>query len=58
MPSEPSNEDGSPADDDLMAKLSYRGKGDWKCPHGRSCKIGGVDLDGNMILFERNSTFK
>lgn len=50
------------SDDDLfqgidMDALSNRGKGSYICPAGPACTKGGVDKDGNLISFERNSSF-
>ena len=38
--------------------LGTRGKGQWVCTQGAACKKGGVSPDGQLVVFERNSTFK
>ena len=50
------------ADDELfqridMAALGNRGKGSYSCPKGIKCTKGGVDKVGNLVAFERNSSF-
>lgn len=40
-----------------MAALGNRGKGSYYCPKGIACTKGGVDKFGNLIAFERNSSF-
>ena len=40
-----------------MAALSNRGKGNHICPKGTKCNKGGVDESGNLVSFERNSSF-
>lgn len=60
-----SNEDDSESDtgdEDLFAginmdALKQRGKGSHICPKGTRCDKGGVDKDGNVIVFDRNSSF-
>ncbi|KAJ4150611.1 hypothetical protein LMH87_011353 [Akanthomyces muscarius] len=60
-----SNEDDSESDtgdEDLFAginmdALKQRGKGSHICPKGPRCDKGGVDKDGNVIVFDRNSSF-
>lgn len=42
----------------LIASLSERGKGQYQCPYAYDCTKGGVDKDGRIVIFERNSTFK
>ena len=42
----------------LLNSLSSRGKGRYFCPCGINCKKGGVEADGTLKLFERNSAFK
>ena len=42
------------ADNDLRA----RGKGQYTCPLGFSCRKGGIDSHGNLTMFERNSSFR
>jgi hypothetical protein len=44
--------------DDLLTSLASRGKGTYVCPHGYDCKKGGVKLDGGLVTFERNSSFR
>ncbi|VUC21729.1 unnamed protein product [Clonostachys rosea] len=61
-------DDGSGSDDsddedderfsqEKMDALKTRGKGDHYCPKGLLCTKGGVDKDGNLIQFDRNSAF-
>ena len=38
--------------------LGTRGKGQWVCTQGTACTKGGVSTDGQLVVFERNSTFK
>ncbi|PTB44200.1 hypothetical protein M441DRAFT_343617 [Trichoderma asperellum CBS 433.97] len=50
------------SDDGLFAginlkALKQRGKGKYYCPRGHRCDKGGVDKSGNLILFDRNSSF-
>jgi hypothetical protein len=50
------------SDDGLFAginlkALKQRGKGKYYCPRGHRCDKGGVDKNGNLILFDRNSSF-
>lgn len=40
-----------------MEALRQRGKGSYYCPKGLRCDKGGVDKDGNLVLFDRNSSF-
>lgn len=40
-----------------MAALKQRGKGNYSCPKGKWCTRGGVDKEGNVIIFDRNSAF-
>ena len=45
----------------LMApieELKPRGKGQYLCPEGLSCTKGGVQADGTLVVFERNSAFR
>ncbi|KAK5995125.1 hypothetical protein PT974_03519 [Cladobotryum mycophilum] len=62
-PSE-SEESGDDDDDDEeqfsridMEALRQRGKGTYYCPKGQRCDKGGVDKDGHLVLFDRNSSF-
>ncbi|KAG5982957.1 hypothetical protein E4U55_001057 [Claviceps digitariae] len=58
-----SGSDCSSSDDDEqfqsidMAALRQRGKGVYFCPKGVKCDKGGVDKDGNLVVFDRNSSF-
>lgn len=50
------------SDDSLFAginlkALKQRGKGKYYCPRGHRCDKGGVDKNGDLILFDRNSSF-
>ncbi|KAI9151683.1 hypothetical protein HJFPF1_08892 [Paramyrothecium foliicola] len=40
-----------------MNALRQRGKGAYYCPKGRHCDKGGVDKEGNLVRFDRNSSF-
>lgn len=40
-----------------MKALKQRGKGKYYCPRGHRCDKGGVDKHGNLVLFDRNSSF-
>ncbi|KAG6092450.1 hypothetical protein E4U30_005403 [Claviceps sp. LM220 group G6] len=40
-----------------MNALRQRGKGVYYCPKGVKCDKGGVDKDGNLVVFDRNSSF-
>ena len=40
-----------------MDALKQRGKGSHYCPLGHRCDKGGVDKAGNLVLFDRNSSF-
>ncbi|PHH84205.1 hypothetical protein CDD83_2323 [Cordyceps sp. RAO-2017] len=40
-----------------MEALRQRGKGSYSCPKGFHCKKGGVDKEGNLVIFDRNSSF-
>lgn len=59
------NDDASDSDtddEDLFASidmdaLKQRGKGMYRCPKGIKCDKGGVDKAGNLVLFDRNSSF-
>jgi hypothetical protein len=66
-------EEGSPQDDDSgsdvsddeddpfahidMEALKSRGKGSHTCPKGKNCTKGGIDKNGELIVFDRNSAF-
>ncbi|KAF5017172.1 hypothetical protein F66182_10928 [Fusarium sp. NRRL 66182] len=58
-----SGSDGSGEDEDEqfnkidMDALKQRGKGSYYCPLGLRCDKGGVDKDGQLVLFDRNSSF-
>ncbi|KJZ78616.1 hypothetical protein HIM_02007 [Hirsutella minnesotensis 3608] len=50
------------SDDDMfleidMEALRQRGKGTYSCPKAYQCKKGGVDKEGNLVVFDRNSSF-
>ena len=50
------------SDDELfpeidMEALRQRGKGNYSCPKSYQCKKGGVDKEGNLVIFDRNSSF-
>ncbi|KAM0355906.1 hypothetical protein ACHAPU_000295 [Fusarium lateritium] len=40
-----------------MDALKQRGKGSYYCPLGHRCDKGGVDKEGKLVLFDRNSSF-
>ncbi|KAM4062881.1 hypothetical protein HRG_007700 [Hirsutella rhossiliensis] len=40
-----------------MEALRQRGKGTYSCPKAYQCKKGGVDKEGNLVIFDRNSSF-
>lgn len=57
-----SDSDSDSGDEELFAaidmeSLKQRGKGSHTCPKGTKCDKGGVDKDGNVIVFDRNSSF-
>jgi hypothetical protein len=39
-------------------QLTARGKGEHICPHGGACTKGGVQEDGTLVVFQRNSLFR
>ena len=41
-----------------IEELKPRGKGQYLCPEGLSCTKGGVQADGTLLVFERNSAFR
>jgi hypothetical protein len=41
-----------------MNSLAVRGKGQYTCPEGRNCTKGGVQANGEVVVFERNSAFR
>jgi hypothetical protein len=40
-----------------MDALKQRGKGSYHCPLGLRCDKGGVDKEGKLVIFDRNSSF-
>lgn len=40
-----------------MDALKQRGKGSYYCPLGHKCDKGGVNKDGDLVHFDRNSSF-
>lgn len=40
------------------SQLAQRGKGRHTCPHAFQCTKGGVNADGTLVIFERNSNFR
>ncbi|KAH6891285.1 hypothetical protein B0T10DRAFT_484895 [Thelonectria olida] len=44
--------------DELLKRLDSRGKGMYTCPYEHACQYGGVDRNGTLAIFERNSAFK
>lgn len=60
--SEEENDGGDEEEEDVFAKidmeaLKSRGKGNHTCPKGKKCTKGGIDKDGELIVFDRNSAF-
>uniref|UniRef100_A0A0B7JSS4 Uncharacterized protein n=1 Tax=Bionectria ochroleuca TaxID=29856 RepID=A0A0B7JSS4_BIOOC len=51
------NEDDERFSQEKMDALKTRGKGNHQCPKGHLCTKGGVDKDGNLVQFDRNSAF-
>ncbi|RDA91239.1 hypothetical protein CP533_0664 [Ophiocordyceps camponoti-saundersi (nom. inval.)] len=56
------SDDSDETDDDLfpdgdMDALRTRGKGNYSCPKAFNCTKGGVDKEGHLIIFDRNSSF-
>ncbi|KAK4449071.1 hypothetical protein QBC34DRAFT_97816 [Podospora aff. communis PSN243] len=41
-----------------LSELAQRGKGQHTCPQAFQCTKGGVNADGSMVIFERNSAFR
>lgn len=41
-----------------LDQLKSRGKGRYTCPHGLECTKGGVQTNGELTVFERNSAFR
>jgi hypothetical protein len=41
-----------------IEQLKVRGKGHYTCPHGTACDKGGVQPDGELTVYERNSAFR
>ncbi|KAK7905479.1 hypothetical protein LTR67_000201 [Exophiala xenobiotica] len=48
---------GRPATHSDSKNLSSRGKGKHVCHYGHNCDKGGVQPDGSLVVFERNSAF-
>jgi hypothetical protein len=42
----------------LLGELKSRGKGHYTCPRRNDCKKGGVQPNGELTVFERNSAFR
>lgn len=42
----------------LLGELKTRGKGHYTCPRKYDCKKGGVQPNGELTVFERNSAFR
>ncbi|KAK5199639.1 hypothetical protein LTR92_000180 [Exophiala xenobiotica] len=49
---------GRPAIHSDSKTLSSRGKGKHVCHYGHNCDKGGVQPDGSLVVFERNSAFR
>ncbi|KAM0439932.1 hypothetical protein ACHAPT_001030 [Fusarium lateritium] len=61
-PNASASDDSEEDEDEQFAKidmeaLKQRGKGSYYCPLGFRCDKGGVDKDGKLVLFDRNSSF-
>lgn len=58
--SEGSPEDANPCDPAVppLEQLKSRGKGTYSCPYGGDCKRGGVQPNGELVVFTRNSAFR
>ncbi|KAJ4234393.1 hypothetical protein FSOLCH5_004097 [Fusarium solani] len=61
-PNASASDDSEEDEDEQFAKidmeaLKQRGKGSYYCPLGHRCDKGGVDKDGKLVLFDRNSSF-
>jgi hypothetical protein len=41
-----------------MNSLAVRGKGQYTCPEGPNCTKGGLQANGEIVVFERNSAFR
>lgn len=44
--------------EDLLTSLAVRGKGSYVCPYEANCDKGGIRPSGEIVTFERNSTFR
>jgi hypothetical protein len=42
----------------LSEPLKHRGKGPHFCPYGQNCRKGGINADGSLKMFLRNSDFR
>lgn len=56
------SDDSDDSDDEMfldidMEALRQRGKGTYSCPKAFQCKKGGIDKEGNLVIFDRNSSF-
>ncbi|RSL62514.1 hypothetical protein CEP54_005686 [Fusarium duplospermum] len=61
-PNASASDDSEEDEDEQFAKidmeaLKQRGKGSYYCPLGHRCDKGGVDKEGKLVLFDRNSSF-
>lgn len=54
----PSSNTGSTENIPLMQQLKLRGKWSYRCPHRYNCVKGGVQPNGQLTVFERNSAFR
>jgi hypothetical protein len=41
-----------------IEQLRARGKGHYTCPRGTACDKGGVQLNGQLTVYERNSAIR
>ena len=46
------------ADMPPIEQLRVRGKGHYTCPRGKACNKGGINSDGTLVVFERNSAYR
>ena len=42
----------------ILEGISSRGRGQYTCPLGKDCAKGGLDIGGEPLVFELNSTFR
>jgi len=54
----PSNTGESAPEAPSIEQLKSRGKGHYTCPRGTACDKGGVQINGQLTVYERNSAFR